>query len=555
MMKKITIVLSVLIIAMLTLTACKTETPTGKVPVDTKNKVQIDFYVMSQCPYGLQVENGIKPVLDKFGEVMDFNLEFIGAEQDGKFLSLHGENEVNGNKVQLCAQKYNKDKFMEMVVCMNKDAENIPDNWEGCAEGLDIEKIKTCYEGSEGDELLKASFEKAAKANAQGSPTMFFENKLYLGGRDEESFTRAVCRETEHELCTGVPECKEDLECPATDGKIPSCENPGEQNAKCVEKEDPEVEAIIISSSECTDCDVSGIITQLKNVMPNLVSRDVDISSEEGKKIIEENGIEKVPIIFFAKEIKETFLWKNQGDQLMQLFDEKENYLMLKTEATKAHFLVDETKRKELLEKRGITKGDNKPQIDFFVMSYCPYGNIAEEGIAPVYDLLKDKADFKPHYVIYSNYGGEQYCYDKEQKYCSMHGVVELNQGVRELCVANHIGMKEYFDFVLAMNKKCDYKNADECWEAVAKELSLDVAKIKKCYDEEAEDILKEELELNKAFGAQGSPQVFIDGNAYNDARAPENYKKALCDAFETAPSECETGLSTTGSEASGSCS
>ena len=42
------------------------------------DSVELQFYVMSQCPYGLQVENGIAPVLEKLGDAVDFKLDFIG---------------------------------------------------------------------------------------------------------------------------------------------------------------------------------------------------------------------------------------------------------------------------------------------------------------------------------------------------------------------------------------------------------------------------------------------------------------------------------------------
>ena len=48
----------------------------------------------------------------------------------------------------------------------------------------------------------------------------------------------------------------------------------------------------------------------------------------------------------------------------------------------------------------------DKAKIDFYVMSYCPYGNQAEDGMSPVAALLNDKINFEPHYVIYGNYGG-----------------------------------------------------------------------------------------------------------------------------------------------------
>ncbi len=536
----------------------KTTSPTGENVTNLKS-LDVEFYVMSQCPFGLQVESGIKPILDKFGDTINFKLEFVGLEKDGEFQSLHGQTELDGNKVQLCAQEHESEKFLEMILCMNEEATKIPDNWEDCAKDLElnIEKITECYEGEEGNNLLKETFKKANEKKVQGSPTMYFNDELYTGDRDEDSFTRAVCRKLEHNLCEDVPVCAKDSDCPAKDSKIPLCENAGTAEAKCSEKEDVRVDAILLTSKQCPDCDISEALQQLKTIFLNLEGKQVDIDTEEGKQLAEKYGIEKLPIIFLSKSLKETFIWEKQGDQIKEAFVEKDDIFLIKPELTNAHFFVDADKRKEYYEKLGITFGDNKPQIDFFVMSYCPYGDIAEEAIAPVYDLLKGKAEFNPHYVIYSDYqgGGEQFCIDEEDKYCAMHGAQEMSQGLRELCVAKHLGMDAYFEYVIAMNEKSSYKNADEKWEEVAKEIGLDTAKIKKCFETEADEILAEELKLNKAFGAKGSPQVFIDGNAYSSGRDPESFKQALCNAFNDAPTECDTKLGTTQAAASGSCS
>ena len=196
------------------------------------------------------------------------------------------------------------------------------------------------------------------------------------------------------------------------------------------------------------------------------------------------------------------------------------------------------------------------PSIDFYVMSYCPYGNQAEEGIAPVYELLKGKAHFNPHYVIYSNYrgGGPDYCLDPESKYCSMHGIQELNQNIRELCVNKYIGTDAYFDFVLEMNKQCNSGNADTCWEPVAQGLGLDVEVIKTCEEEEAIEFAAEDLALNQQLGVRGSPTIFIGGEQYTGGRAPGDYLNALCNEFMVKPDECNTQLQTSAAAASGQC-
>jgi len=46
---------------------------------------EVTFYVMSQCPYGTQVEDAIAPVLKEMGNSVDFRLEFIAGESGDGF--------------------------------------------------------------------------------------------------------------------------------------------------------------------------------------------------------------------------------------------------------------------------------------------------------------------------------------------------------------------------------------------------------------------------------------------------------------------------------------
>ena len=186
-----------------------------------------------------------------------------------------------------------------------------------------------------------------------------------------------------------------------------------------------------------------------------------------------------------------------------------------------------------------IPKQD-KAQALLFVMAFCPYGNQAEDTMYPVYNFLKDVADIQLHYVIYSDYstGYPDYCLDKENKYCSMHGIQELNQDVRELCVAKHQKDK-LWPFVEAINTGCTAQNADTCWEGVANNLGIDTAKIKTCQKNEAITLLAQEVQLNQQYGISGSPDLVINGKEYTGARTSAGYEAGICAGFNTAPSEC----------------
>jgi glutaredoxin len=196
------------------------------------------------------------------------------------------------------------------------------------------------------------------------------------------------------------------------------------------------------------------------------------------------------------------------------------------------------------------------PEVLLFTMSYCPYGNQAEDVVKPVYDLLSNDVNIQPHYVIYNEgygYEGSEYCLDEGNQYCSMHGIQELNQGIRELCTFKYQNDK-FWDFVFAANEKCDSSNVDECWEQVAKDLGIDTEQIKTCQANESISILEKEVELNQQYQVTGSPTIIINGKNYEGNRTPEDLKKAICSSFNNEPGICSQELDSSGSAPEGSC-
>ncbi|MBS1266895.1 MAG: hypothetical protein MAG795_00864 [Candidatus Woesearchaeota archaeon] len=519
----------------------------GNKITENQESARLEFYVMSQCPYGTQVEDGIKSVLDEMGDAIDFSIDFIAKDLgDGKFESLHGESEVMGNIVQLCAMQYAPDRYIDMIECMNKNANSIPGNWESCAKqaGINTKSVGKCYEGNEGKKLLSESILRSNARGASGSPTIYLNDELYQGGRDALSFKRAICNQIpDHSACKDIPACTQDSDCPGKQGKIPNCQDPDTKDAKCTYTDPVEVKLYVVNDKTCLTCDSSRITEISKQLFPGVVVEQVDVSSQKGEEMVKELDLVYVPAFVFEPEVTQTYTWENQPNVrgAFELVDEK---YKIKDSSTGATRFVDQEKRAEFLAKREVTLGDNKPQIDFFVMSYCPYGNQAEEAVAPVYELLGDKVEFNPRFVIYTNYAdkSDNYCMDNG-KYCSMHGIQELNQNIREDCAHDLFGDKALFDFALAMNKACNANNADTCWVDVAEDLELDVQKIKNCEDNEGLSYAKDEFEMTELYGVTGSPSIFIEGEAYNGARSPEAIKTALCKAFEEAPEECSTSL------------
>ena len=109
MMLRIRVILS-LSVVLLVVVGCHTrkadETPPKPdVAVVPATPVQVELFVMSRCPYGVQAENALFPAIDQMGDAVDFHLHFIGeTADDGSLASMHGESSSCGiGKCRRCA--------------------------------------------------------------------------------------------------------------------------------------------------------------------------------------------------------------------------------------------------------------------------------------------------------------------------------------------------------------------------------------------------------------------------------------------------------------------
>jgi hypothetical protein len=190
-----------------------------------------------------------------------------------------------------------------------------------------------------------------------------------------------------------------------------------------------------------------------------------------------------------------------------------------------------------------FTKED-KPVVDLFVMSQCPYGTIAEKAISPVLDLLGDQIDFNLYFI--ANEVGEG-------SFRSLHGQPEVDEGIRQVCIMEEYPQDKLMDYLLCVAE--DYRNVKSIWEQCANESGIDVDEIKKCADgERGKNLFSENIKVANERGVSGSPTLMINKQIYNGKRNPEGYKEGICCGFKDKPSECEETLNESVVSASGSC-
>lgn len=499
-------------------------------PGNNGETVKLDFYVMSQCPYGTQVLDAIAPVLEEVGDSVDFTVDYIAKKTGSGFDSLHGQTEVDGNIIQLCAMKHESEDYayMDMIVCMDETYRNIPNNWEACADeaGLDVDTLRECYEGDEGVQLLEESIKRADEVGASGSPTIYLNGESYVGGRGSRDFLRAICNSlkgSKPQACSSIPE-------------------------------DPKFEAVIINDKRCgEDCDISMAISSLKQLFPSMTLKEYDYSSETGRQIYEDAGSPMLPLILLPPEVEDT---ENYGSVSRYLADAGEEYmsLMIGSKFDPTAEICDNEKDDTGNGKVDCDDEDCKgtllcrqeipEKLDVFVMSQCPYGVRGLDAMKEVIDNFGEDIDFNVNFIA---------SYDENSgRFSALHGQPEVDENIRELCAIKHYPDDyKYMDYVWCRNK--DITSTD--WKPCVEEAGMDWETMKECAEgDEGSKLLQDNLKIAQELGIGASPTWMANNKYQFSGITADSIKTSYC-KYNEGLDGCENTLTQTSDvPSSGSC-
>ena len=309
-----------------------------------------------------------------------------------------------------------------------------------------------------------------------------------------------------------------------------------------VDAQDPSCyKMVALTSSKCTEpyCAPEA----LKNMFMGYTINVVDYSSTTWKALYEK--LQKIN----QTQYLPTFLFNNEHEYLsqMQQFVKTLTGFDYKYQINIPSFKYDPSieacaqncNASEACKKLLTCNKSDKPTVELFVMSHCPFGTQAEKGIIPVIKLLKDKINFQVKFVNYA-----------------MHGKKEIDENTLQYCIQKEEPNK-YIDYLTCFLEKGDTKG---CLQKVG----IDQKKIDECiknadtkynitknYNDKASwagwRFPKYEVnnEENLKYGIQGSPTLVINGIVVQpQSRSPQAYLKAICEAFKNPPAECQKVLS-----------
>ncbi|MFA5141655.1 MAG: DsbA family protein [Candidatus Woesearchaeota archaeon] len=486
------------------------------------DKANIDLYVMSQCPYGVQAENSFKEVVDKMKGYVNMNIEFIGQTDGTNFNSLHGEPEVIGDLIQACAKNHYPAVYFDFIACQNKNnPSDLVSSLTTCADeiGIDSKTLETCYQGEEGKALLAASFQKAQSLNVQGSPTIYLNGVQYAGGRAPNDLIRAICEATGNKApaCAELPEIKE-------------------------------VKITVLNDARCKECDSAPIIQSLKNqLFPKLAVTNLDYSTEEGKALYNELQLTALPAILFTEEVKTDANYVN----IERYFVPSGKYLNLMIGASfdptkeicdnevddNNNELIDcaDTECNDAFECREEIKKD----LQLFVMSDCPYGKEAVKALKEVVTNFKEDVKYSVHYIANEQNGEFQ----------SLHGQYEVDEDIVQLCVNKYASQEKWLNFIYCRSTN-GVKDLD--WKDCALAASIDSTKVETCSKgDEGKALLSEDIKIAQELNIGGSPTWIANNQKQFGGFDANTIKQTYCEA-NPGLSGCTSTLSTSEAPAGG---
>jgi len=505
-------------------------------------KVQLEFFIMAKCPFGVKVMQAITPVIEKMGGAVDLKVNYIGREKDGELTSMHGDAEVKSDILELCAREVGDfDTWLAFMKCVNEDWRKLPEGWEKCASTakIDTAKLKTCSEGEKGKELLKASFKLAEDKKATGSPTIFLAGEPYKGGRTESSFGRALCaafKDTKPKYCADIP----------APVKVP---------------------VTVVGDKRCTarSCDTKRFLAFITNTFEGAEVKELDFADADGKALFEKTGEQFLPVAIFGAEVeKEETGYNRLKRRLKKLEGGTEWIYPLGREWDPKAEICDDTIDNtgdgkidcddDACKGKKVCREETKNKLSLFIMSHCPYGVRTSDTMDEVlknFGKDRKKIDFSLEYI------GKEV----DGKLTSMHGETEVAENLRQVCAQKYYAKNyQFMDYGLWRKQAHQENRGKEPegteWTACAKgAIKADV--IKKCAEgDEGKQLLSASYKLSEDLGISGSPGWLLNNKFEMRGRTADAIKTEFC-AKNEGLTECANKLSAGEGEApipAGSC-
>jgi len=170
-----------------------------KMTCDDINKTKepvLEAFVVSQCPFGVQMQRILNEIVKNIPQAASYiKVEYMGAIEEGKITSMHGDEEAQENLRQICLREEQPNNLWPYIDCHIKEG-----NVDACLQTaqVDVSKLTGCLtDGSRGLAYAEKDFANDSKYEITGSPTLILDggkvSEFDFGGRTAEAVKTMFC--------------------------------------------------------------------------------------------------------------------------------------------------------------------------------------------------------------------------------------------------------------------------------------------------------------------------------------------------------------------------
>jgi hypothetical protein len=163
--------------------------------VEKRERPDVKLFVMSYCPFALQMEKSILPVWELLKDKTDIGIYFVDY-------LMHGKKEMEENLRQYCIQKEEKEKYLVYLGCFVKNGDS-----DGCLKEAKIDegKLSSCVRETDEEFKISENFKEEGyppfdihknlneKYGVKGSPTLVINDTVVSVERSPEKIKETIC--------------------------------------------------------------------------------------------------------------------------------------------------------------------------------------------------------------------------------------------------------------------------------------------------------------------------------------------------------------------------
>lgn len=256
-----------------------------------------------------------------------------------------------------------------------------------------------------------------------------------------------------------------------------------------------EVQVLTVSEEEledCPTCDSEEFLMQLNRMVPTLVAKRVDASSEEGKALIEKYQLKTIPSFVFADDLKDTDFFNQTGVE--SIFNNKDDKYILNTTALgipAGKYLEFPKTDKNNYSIMGAE--DSDLEIVIYSDYQCPYSKMFYDIIL---DTIKDYGDKVA--LIYKDLP------------LDFHAQAN-NAAMAAACAQEQGKFWQMSDELYGDQDTWSAEEGKDAFKPYAQKLSLDMNQYNSCMEEDKyQDKIDADIAQAGEFGISGTPSGFI---------------------------------------------